>query len=210
LCDSACQRSSNSALFPGSIANFLQLRQSSNNWFIRVGYETTAIGTQYFYNYHLDDQRHPDATGLVGATGIEPGYTGDFPFIHFAVWSQVPSGSGGRTDWGVRIDDETSGASGRNINFTEIGLSAFVPDQVQYAQVVVGTSGATALGAVFTNNTIWTNYLEDATPYVARENGTVTSPVTTATNPTDAGWLFQPSGTRYGGMFFVSCCQPLS
>jgi hypothetical protein len=198
-CDAACQSSSGGGSNPpGYIANFMQMSQSSNNWFIRAGYETTPGGTQYFMQYYLGDVNPPYGNAYLGPTHIDSGFTGNYPYATITIGDDFlpnpvhPSPQG----WFVAMFSAS--------NYT-IGGSRFQPDYVFYGQVVYGTSGATARLAAFTNN--WINVGGPAAQAL-QEDGTPPGTVRTVDHPSDAGWLIHPASSTTGGMFYVSCCQP--
>jgi hypothetical protein len=205
-CDAACQASSGGGGNPpGFIANVMQLSQSSTNWFIRVGYETTpSSGTQYFLQYYLGDVSPPNATILLTATQIEPGFTGTDPYAGIDIGQGNPLPP--PTPWPVNL--HPGHPPGASVLSYVIGTTAFQPDYLFSGQVVYGTSGATAIIAAFTNNFIST--LVDGLPRYLQEDGTPPGTVRAADHPTDAGWLVHPSSANSstGGIFYVSCCQP--
>jgi hypothetical protein len=201
-CDTACQASGGGGGNPpGYIANVMQLSQSSNNWFIRTGYETTpSSGTQYFLQYYLADVTPPSATIYLGATQVEPGFTGSEPFTAVGMGKSLET----PPEWNVQMIPTFPPTSLPLSHI--IGVSAFQPDYVYYGQVVYGTSGATAIIAAFTDNYISTSTVTQH----LQEDGMPPGTVRTADHPTDAGWLIHPSTTssNIGGEFYVSCCQP--
>jgi hypothetical protein len=204
-CDAACQASSGGGgTTAGYIANVMELLQQSNNWFIRVGYETTAGGTQYFLQYYLPDVSPPNINTYLAATQIEPGFTGSEPFSALDIGKSYLSPPPASPEWVATVMPGYP-PSAFQLSHT-IGTSAFQPDHMYYGQVVYGTSEATALIAVFTNNFIGTG---TSSQYLL-EDGTPPGTVRTADHPTDAGWLIHPStsATSHGGEFYVSCCQP--
>jgi hypothetical protein len=198
-CDAACQASSGSGNPAGYIANFMQLWQSSNNWYIRTGYETTPGGAQYFMQYWLGDLNPPsDGNTYLAPTQINPGYTGPLPYSTIAVGYSAFDFA-----WNVQV------APGYPPNAPaqtyEIGFSRFQPDYLFYGQVVYGNGGATARLSIFTNSYISTGGF---VAQLLQEPGTPPGTIRTADHPTAAGWIVQPStSNQYGGDFYVSCCQ---
>jgi hypothetical protein len=78
---------------------------------------------------------------------------------------------------------------------------------VQLLQEVFGTSGATAIGAEFTNNQVELDRGLVQSPSRFTEPGAVTDAVATTDHPTTAGWLDPPDAAGLnGGSFYVSCC----
>jgi hypothetical protein len=202
-CDAACRASSGGGGNPpGFIANFMQLWQSSNNWFIRVGYETTpSSGAQYFVQWGVGDFSPSNGTVPLGLTQIEPGFTGDYPYTNIFL-GQVTHAASGPQVWNAYVGPNfppTAVPQG-----VGIGPTAFQPDYLFSGQVVYGTSGATAIISGFTGTHIYT-----ASGFQAlQEDGVPPNPVRTADHPTDAGWLSPPSSSGSdGGIFYVSCCQ---
>jgi hypothetical protein len=201
-CDATCRASSGGGGNPpGFIANFMQLWQSSNNWFIRVGYETTpSSGAQYFVQYGLGDVSPPNGTILLAATQIEPGFTGDYPYTTIALEREASTAPGLR-EWGAVVDPTFPATAVPQ--YPAIGSTAFQPDHLLSGQVVYGTSGASAIisgfmGYLIDTGSGLTTVLEDGTP---------PNLVRTADHPTDAGWLYHPNSIFAGGIFYVSCCQ---
>jgi hypothetical protein len=198
-CDAACQASSGSGNPPGYIANFIQLWQQSTGWFIRAGYETTAGGTQYFAQYWLGDVSPPSGNLYLGPTHVDSGFLGAYPSTTIVIAKTYASPN---PQWVVGMSPGYP--AGASLLEDMIGASGFQPNWVFYGQVVYGTSGATAKLAIFTNNEIDTG----ERPQALREDGTPPGTIDTADHPADAEWYIHPGGVGYGGMFYVSCCQP--
>jgi hypothetical protein len=214
-CDMACQKSSGTAT-PGFIANYLQLWDSKTGWFIRVGYETTPGGSQYFAQYWLGDLKIPTATLEFGPTGVEPGYVlgnKGYPLVTFQVGPSVGDVPDNQVKlpatpliWNLQVWNQSSKVFLGT--FSTTGGTLFHPDYVFYVQQVYGTSGAAAKASGFVNNSIYTLLGENAFDAVLGENGTPPFPIQTVDHPTNALWAISPHNSSTGGFFWVACCQP--
>jgi hypothetical protein len=202
-CDPACQASSGGGNPPGYIANFIQLWQQSGGWFMRIGYETTPSGLQFFLQYMLPGVNNGQYANMFLGT---PSISSNPSAWHYATMfigliSPDPLSPDAQWEAFLRPDPQTFTGVGA------LGQTTFHPDHVFYGQAIYGTSGATAQLSFFANNSIFTSpFTTGHETELLTEDGTPPAVVQTVDNPTDAGWFIKASASSSGGMFRISCC----
>jgi hypothetical protein len=193
-CDQYCENSTHTRCC-GFIGTFIQLYDATDGSAIRAGYQTFWPGdAQYFYAWSYGGSGA--AAGLVGATHVTSASAGSPTFVHISIYESVGEG------WFIAICPGQTGQTCSNPQ-ARVPLENFHPDSLHLMQEVYGSSGATAEGAVFSNNQI----LSSTSGWRPLQTDGVVTRVVTATNPSDAAWLTLPSHSSTGGTFYVSCCQ---
>lgn len=209
-CDVTCANSGN----PGLVANYLALSDQATGWYIRAGYETVGGDNEYFVQYYLPDiTNNPNPTLYLTSTRINPGFAGSAPYVAFQIYSV--GGIYWEVDICPTIQQQQIGNPGlcdirSNIYRISVGPTGFHPTDIRYVQLIVGTEGAVAPLAVFTNNWYWivtqVNPNIVISPVLLKSDGTPPGPGGTANQPMTGQWLNPPSNANNGGAYGVQCC----
>jgi hypothetical protein len=215
-CDKACRGASGYY-----IANYMQVADNVHGYFIRAGYGTDDNGIpSFFYETSLPESTFQHVE--IFPTAIDAGNPTP-AFMELQIYALEGDVLCPQREWLLDFSFSTAypqSSPGEYFPWhylPQVACSEFQPDTWVFGQRLLGTSGASAKLAVFTNNSyattaagvvdcvrIWC--VPDPTKDIFLAHDGILS---NTMPPPYVDWTTPPSASKEGGFFYTECCLPL-